>query len=185
MTSGESRTHWHIRFFLQLFQEYHTKINDNYPQKIIYRRNRTEFSKTVRLYFPRLNFQKRQTPGIGEQIKHYFFTSFTYQHDLCLLADNSDASLLLVQACGSNWITRATVYGRTIIITTNTAVTLLRYYSLPSQTVARPPIRRFLYAVLFPRSRRAFRSLHVIQYNIDVPLPLTPNFSHRNPTQEK
>lgn len=38
-------------------------------------------------------------------------------------------------ACGSNWITRATVYGCTMIIMTNTAVTLLCYYSLPSQTV--------------------------------------------------
>lgn len=38
-------------------------------------------------------------------------------------------------ACGSNWITRATVYGCTMIIMTNTAVTLFCYYSLPSQTV--------------------------------------------------
>lgn len=38
-------------------------------------------------------------------------------------------------ACGSNWITRVTVYGCTMIIMTNTAVTLLCYYSLPSQTV--------------------------------------------------
>lgn len=53
-----------------------------------------------------------------------------------------------------------------MIITTNTAVTLLRYYSLPSQTAARPPILHFLQPYCTPR-----RSLNCFQI---VTLDLNP-----------
>lgn len=64
-------------------------------------------------------------------------------HSICCTLTNAIYVFLRIvvmhraagSACGSNWITRATVYGCTMIIMTNTAVTLLCYYSLPSQTV--------------------------------------------------